>query len=439
MFKKIFLLLFLTPIILHAQDCIDESSINPDCICSLIYDPVCGCDGVLYSNSCLATECEGVTSYVSAYDEQGNLIDCSTLVEGSVCDSITVEYAGLVYSPEDDELYIQINLSTNLPDEVNFPYAGFIMVNEDGETLAYESDNAANVYGFGGVYSDTRYLLVNDLLDFPFEGNIQLISGYFASTEEVIECTFPINISFESDVNLVGQYVLESEFDYIEINENEFIIYDFEEDFSCYELIEFTYLANDSIILLTETDEEIQLILNYQFNDVLSIEMDGDFYELETVNFNPDTMLECGSCNIDSVFVEAGECDSLGYFMLELDFTVENPQSSGFSVKGNGTTYGAFDYGQTSYMIGPLLGDGTTEYEFVVIDNDNEDCSDFYELGTVDCPQTTHIMPVDFTSKKLLYIKNLLGETIVNPKTNIPYIYFYDDGSYEKKVTFVTN
>jgi hypothetical protein len=70
--KKLCLLLLATGLLAGCQrpatdsaaDCIDPSKINPDAMCTMDYNPVCGCDGMTYSNPCAAGKA-GVKHYTT--------------------------------------------------------------------------------------------------------------------------------------------------------------------------------------------------------------------------------------------------------------------------------------------------------------------------------------------------------------------------------------
>lgn len=85
------------------------------------------------------------------------------------------------------------------------------------------------------------------------------------------------------------------------------------------------------------------------------------------------------TCDFDCVFsnivLERTECEE-GTFFAHITFDVKNPGLSGFTIRGNGVVYGEdYEYGESTYIIGPLEGDCTTQYEFILIDNDVDGCS----------------------------------------------------------------
>ena len=90
-------------------------------------------------------------------------------------------------------------------------------------------------------------------------------------------------------------------------------------------------------------------------------------------------------CFIDDLIVDVTPCFDDGTFYAIIDFSHGNTSDVGFRVDGNGINYGLYSYSELPVSIGPLVGNGTTPYEFVVQDLNMHDCADFFELGPKDC------------------------------------------------------
>lgn len=95
-------------------------------------------------------------------------------------------------------------------------------------------------------------------------------------------------------------------------------------------------------------------------------------------------------CEIWDLIVESYECED-GQFMVDLDFNYANVGNNGFTVQGNGTNYGTFEYNELYITLGPLDGDCMTDYEFVVKDVDHPDCQAVFILGEICCNEDCHI------------------------------------------------
>lgn len=506
-----------------SQDCIDSTLINPNCICILIIDPVCGCDGIEYTNSCFA-ECAGVTSYQNAYDENGNSIDCQSIVdEISICDSINISPSNPTLSFVDQQAFVSIDISTNYYSDITFPYCGFILINESGDTIAMEDINfAGNVYGLGSQMNETRNLLLNTPLASTISGTLQLINGYFSGNGE-LACEFPFTIEIEEDNSIVGQWYSAEEEEFLEFTTDSIFLYAVLD--SCYEYDAVAYFYANNVLSLNFEDGEtvnfdIQLgentldivsedtmsFISLTFDPTNWIECEGsdceiygvfaETYECDSAGYvmidvefeyeNPEAnefeifcndntygpfeygepfytigpiladsstyyeitvsdlesdctdsyelgIIDCSVCKIYDVYAEAGQCDSAGYVMITIDFVVQNPEAAQFKLSGNGTNYGTFSYGQDYYEIGPLAGDGETNYEFLVNDLEDFECYNYYELGIINCDDFSSIHELK-QSKKLMYVRNLLGEKVEFIKYNTPLFYFYDDGTVERKL-----
>ncbi len=89
-------------------------------------------------------------------------------------------------------------------------------------------------------------------------------------------------------------------------------------------------------------------------------------------------------CKIDSLVYEMSDCLESEFFIF-LNFQHDSTTGEGFIVAGNGKEYGSYAYEDLPVKIGPLTADGETNYEFVVTDKGNPQCTDFIEVGSISC------------------------------------------------------
>ena len=154
-------------------NCVDSSLIDPTAACFMIYNPVCGCDGVTYDNDCLAEAFGGVTSWT-----MGPCSSNPTLSNG-MCDNFDSYPSGTPIAQGSP----QWNTWGELMSGLNPPFS------DDADvvtTMSYSGDNALHFVdqtGNGGpqdiilMFDTTQNITTTTTLSTPYT------TGYFTFSQ----------------------------------------------------------------------------------------------------------------------------------------------------------------------------------------------------------------------------------------------------------------
>jgi len=93
---------------------------------------------------------------------------------------------------------------------------------------------------------------------------------------------------------------------------------------------------------------------------------------------------DISDCFIGEVTYSTSQCDSSGLAMLMIDFE-HFIDSGSFVVRGNGITYGEFQYAQLPIEIGPFEADCDQKYELIIRDQQIENCQRVVEDIKICC------------------------------------------------------
>ena len=109
------------------------------------------------------------------------------------CDSVLTTFSYIDSSSNPN--IINLNVQTLGFNSIGFGYAGFILLNLMGDTIAFENINtASNVFGPLQYNLESRQLELVQNISLPFNGSLHLVNGWFAGNQTT-SCIYNLNIS----------------------------------------------------------------------------------------------------------------------------------------------------------------------------------------------------------------------------------------------------
>tara|TARA_B100000674_G_C37556615_1_gene785372 strand:- start:114 stop:674 length:561 start_codon:yes stop_codon:yes gene_type:complete len=110
----------------------------------------------------------------------------------SLCDSVVITYSYMDTIIIPNLIYFDVEVSGFGP---NLGYPGFVLLDQIGDTIAYENFNTAgNVYALLPNAIETRWLDVVQNFSLPFNGFVHLLDGWFAGNTNTV-CIYPFYIT----------------------------------------------------------------------------------------------------------------------------------------------------------------------------------------------------------------------------------------------------
>ncbi|MFT4536284.1 MAG: hypothetical protein ACI9P5_003660, partial [Saprospiraceae bacterium] len=300
--------------------------------------------------------------------------DCSnfTGIEPVCCDVPECEFSNLILDPSDCE-----NGSFNLV--IDFDYSG--NTNDFFDLFIYDQLNEIVIQEFVLFTeipltvtisnTESQYFVVSI---FENDNNDCGIDGDFVNPcyEEESQCEMSDLVIGATECQN-GIFSLDFDFNYSNTSGTfDYMVYDVFLD------INITGSALYSELPISfDVENAAETTLVVSVND-----SEDETCGLEAILDNP--CYEGESCFIGEIIATSSDCNNDNQFSVTINFEYNNT-SDQFMLNGNGMNYGLFNYSDLPISIEGFSGDCVTEYEFVVHDVNNNDCTNFTALGPICC------------------------------------------------------
>ena len=115
------------------------------------------------------------------------------------CDSIEINLLSIdtFSNPKTIDFEVKPNYFTNY----NFPYCGLFLLDNNGDTLAFQPLLSGNVYGITQGLTETRTLEATSNFSYFFSGTLQIVNDWHSGGPTYLACSFPINFTPTEVIN----------------------------------------------------------------------------------------------------------------------------------------------------------------------------------------------------------------------------------------------